>query len=250
MEESKNLGLSLIDSVGKPLVDEIGLDLSEVLLDGLLKDGILKEIPIVGTILGMSKAAIRLKDYLFIKKVLKFLAELSSVSFEEKEEFLGKYDGTDEERELGETLILCLDRHENFKKPALFAKVFKAYVRNRLTNTQFHILATAIDRAVTQDIETFVELFQQEHDFRKHDDYYQIQKLNQQKQDTAKNLYSAGLSTIDLEIERGKSFRQAAAEIGIADWSGEPGNIKQIGVSFVLMPEAELLARAILDIWE
>lgn len=101
MEESKNLGLSLIDSVGNPLVDEIGLDLSEVLLDGLLKDGVLKEIPIVGTILGMSKAAIRLKDYLFIKKVLKFLAELSSVSFEEKEEFLGKYDSTDEERELG-----------------------------------------------------------------------------------------------------------------------------------------------------
>ena len=169
MEENQNLGLSLLDSVGKPLADEVGSDLSEAVLDSFLNDGFLKEIPIVGTILGLSKTAIRLKDYLFTKKVLKFLAELSSISLEEKEEFLRKHEGTDEESELGETLILCLDRHENFKKSALLAKAFKAYVRNHLTNAQFYFLATAIDRAVTQDIDTFVEWFQQENDFCKRD---------------------------------------------------------------------------------
>ena len=250
MEEHKDLGPSLIDSVGKPLIDEIGSDLSEVLLDSLLKDGLLKDIPIVGTILGMSKAAIRLKDYLFIKKVLKFLTDLSSISFEEKEGFLKKYEGTDEAGRLGETLILYLDRHENLKKPEFLAKIFKAYIRNRLTNTQFHFLATAIDRAITQDIETFVMLFQQEYDLQKHGDYYQLNKLKLQKQNIAKNLYSAGLANIDLEIERGKSLGQALSNMGISEWSGEPANIKQLQVSFVLKPEAELLAKAILDLWE
>lgn len=250
MEENKDLGLSLIDSVGKPALDEIGLDLSEALLDSILDDGILKEVPILGTIFSLSKTAIRLNDYLFTKKVLKFLAELSDISFEEKEEFLGKYDGKNEERKLGETLILYLDRHENFKKPELLAKVFKAYVRNRLTNQQFQFLAASLDKAVVQDIEVLVKLIEQQLKFREGEDHYHLYHLNQQMQDIAKNLFSANLSNVDLGIERGQSLGQAFAAQGMSGWSNEPGPIKQIGVSFALKQEAELLARVILDLWE
>lgn len=233
MEENKDLGLSLIDSVGKPIFDEIGSDLSEVVLDSLLDDGVFKEVPIVGTILGMSKTAIRLKDYLFTKKVLKFLHGLSSISTEEKEEFLGKLKDEKRERELGEALILYLDRHENFKKPELLAKVFKAYIQHHLTNEQFHLLAASIDKALVKDIEILVDLVQKQLEYRRREDFYHLYHLERQKQVVAKNLYSAGLSNINLEVESDKSLGQQL--------------VTQVGVTFVLKPEAELLARAVLD---
>lgn len=250
MEENKDLGPSLIDSIGKPVLDEVGLDLSEVVLDSILNDGILKDIPFVRTFVGIGKFVFRIYDRIFLKKVVKFLIELSNISTEEKEEFLGKLKDEKKERELGESLILYLDRHENFKKPELLAKVFKAYIQHHLTYEQFHLLAASIDKALVQDIEILVDLVHKGIENRKREDVYHLYHLDKEKQIVAKSLYGAGLSNIDLEIERGKSLGQAMAERGMGSYSHEPGPIKKIGVSFVLKPEAELLARAILDSWE
>lgn len=234
MEENKDIGLSLINSVGKPIFDEIGSDLSEVVLDSLLDDGILRDVPIVGTILGMSKAAIRLNDYLFTKKVIKFLTELGNIPTEEKEKFFNNLKNKKRERELGEALILYLDRHENFKKPELLAKVFKAYIQHHLTNEQFHLLAASIDKALVQDIEILVELVQKQVTLRKRGDGWY--SLRQEMQVIAKNLYGAGLSKIDLDIDNDRSLRM---EI-----------VTKVRLTFVLKPEAELLARAILKEWD
>lgn len=46
----KELHDSLIDSIGSSQVTELAQDFAEVTLDSILDDGLIKDIPIVGTI--------------------------------------------------------------------------------------------------------------------------------------------------------------------------------------------------------
>ena len=53
----------------------------------------------------------RIAEELLLRKLLRFLFELKSVSAEEREELLAKYpDGSEEQSDLGENLLLALER--------------------------------------------------------------------------------------------------------------------------------------------
>ena len=53
----------------------------------------------------------RIAEELLLRKLLRFLFELKSVSAEERAELLAKYpDGSEEQSDLGENLLLALER--------------------------------------------------------------------------------------------------------------------------------------------
>lgn len=80
-------------------------------MDSVLSEGVLRELPIVGTMVKLAKTRQRIAEELFLRKLLRFLCELRSVSAEERAELLAKYpDGSEQQRDLGENLLLALDR--------------------------------------------------------------------------------------------------------------------------------------------
>ena len=88
-----DLGLSLIETLGATDLSSISEDLVEVALDSLLEDGLLKDIPVVSTIIGVSKSAISIRDKLLARKVLYFLQGLKDITDEERNKFLKDIDG-------------------------------------------------------------------------------------------------------------------------------------------------------------
>lgn len=56
-----NLITSLRDSIFRPMADPM-IDLGEVLLDTVFEDGALKDIPIIGTIAGMAKVSVAVRE--------------------------------------------------------------------------------------------------------------------------------------------------------------------------------------------
>jgi hypothetical protein len=68
MTEIKDLSNAFTETIKDTNLKEIIVDISEILADNLLEDGILKEIPIIGTILKLGKFTLNIKDHLFIKK--------------------------------------------------------------------------------------------------------------------------------------------------------------------------------------
>jgi hypothetical protein len=61
-------------------LSDLGTDLGEVELDSLLDDGLLKEIPVIKTILAFSGTIGSIRDYLFTEKLIRFLNGFSELN--------------------------------------------------------------------------------------------------------------------------------------------------------------------------
>ncbi len=148
MEQKKSSsGRELVRTVAGEQLADVVFDTAEVALDGILSEGVLKELPVVGAIVKTVRAGHSIADELFIRKLLRFLKELQSVPRDERERLLQKYpDSSDDQRILGENLLLALERLDDVEKPSVLARFFAAYVNSEIDYTTFTRLACALER--------------------------------------------------------------------------------------------------------
>ncbi len=151
----KDLAPSLIQSITDSSLYRITPDLAEVALDHILDDGIIKDIPVVRSVVALYETIVSVRDMLLIKKLLLFLLSLSSVSPEKKTKFKEKINSDEKfKRVVGEKLIVILDRLDDMEKPALVARAFQAYVEEHIDLETFQRLTSAIDRSFLLDMRT------------------------------------------------------------------------------------------------
>jgi hypothetical protein len=116
-------------------------------LDHVLSEGVLRDLPIVGMVVKLTTVGQSVAEELFVRKLLRFLVELKGVSADERAKLLTKYpDGTEEQCDLGENLLLALERLDTVQKPALLARFFAAYLREQVDYPTFTRLAKALER--------------------------------------------------------------------------------------------------------
>jgi hypothetical protein len=149
----KDLAPSLIESFTEFDPAQITPDLLEIALDQVLDNDIIKDIPIVRTIAGIYKATVSIRDRGLVKKLVKFLFSLNSVSTEVRLQFKAKM-GVDEKHRInvGEKLLLILERLDDMNKPNLIAHAFQAYMEEQIDFNMFQRLACAIDRSFYPDL--------------------------------------------------------------------------------------------------
>lgn len=148
MDEKKpSSGRALVRTVaGNQLGDAI-FDLAEVALDQNLAEGVLKDLPIVGTLVKLARVKQSVSEELFLRKLARFLADLNAVPIEEREKLLEQYPDTSAEQQvLGENLLLALERLDDIKKPAILARFFAAYIRSKIDYLTFTRLARALEK--------------------------------------------------------------------------------------------------------
>jgi len=151
----KDLAPLLIQSITDSSLYRITPDLAEVALDHILDDGIIKDIPVVRSVVALYETIVSVRDMLLIKKLLLFLLSLSSVSPEKKTKFKEKINSDEKfKRVVGEKLIVILDRLDDMEKPALVARAFQAYVEEHIDLETFQRLTSAIDRSFLLDMRT------------------------------------------------------------------------------------------------
>ncbi len=148
---------SLLSVLGKSGGADLLQEAAEFSLDALLEDGIVKDIPVVGTIAKLYSAAMGAQGYVFAKKIRTFLVELKSVPEEEREAFTQKLEKDKEQKErTAETLIVLLDKLDDMKKAPLLARAFAGYMREYFDFSTFQRLAAAIDRCLVSDLPILV----------------------------------------------------------------------------------------------
>lgn len=59
-------------------ISEIGIEFAELGIDSILQDGLLKDIPIVGTIVNVGKFAQNIYDRNLLRQTLSFIKEFNS----------------------------------------------------------------------------------------------------------------------------------------------------------------------------
>jgi hypothetical protein len=119
--------------LNKAGIDDLLADYVEVGIDRLLAEGVLRELPGVGTFIGLIRTYRTARDYMFFKKIKRFVESLDTFSEEQREVFAHKMEENPKYRErVTDSLLLLLEQLDDIEKAVLLARAFSAFVRGEL----------------------------------------------------------------------------------------------------------------------
>ena len=143
-------------------LQNVTFDLAETIGDTFLNEGILKDIPIIGTIVGLTKSTLNIRDQLFLKKLIYFMSELSNVSKEDRFEQINKIESSESYKEkVGEKLLYIIEKCEDHEKAKLVGKLFNSYLKGKITYSEFLRCSNSIQNLFISDIRYFLNYSQE-----------------------------------------------------------------------------------------
>lgn len=151
--ESKSLVASLMKSM-KPGASDIICEFAEIGLDSCVENDAIKNIPFISTVVSLYHIGKTVREIHHIAKINSFINEVNNGIKDENElqKLRNKLSGNDESRnkEL-EYILLIIDRYMNAEKPAKLAKLYLAYLDEKINWNDFLKYSEVIDRFLPGD---------------------------------------------------------------------------------------------------
>ncbi len=142
-----NIPEVIINTIKQSDIKELAIENSEVIIDDLLDDGLLKDIPIIGNLFKVYSVSKSISNNIFIRKILRFFDELNNIPEKERIQFVDRLDANPKFRnEVGEKLMLSIEKLDDSKKAVFLAKAFSLYITEQIPYKDFLILSYMIDR--------------------------------------------------------------------------------------------------------
>ncbi|HFK5586175.1 hypothetical protein CMU71_05800 [Elizabethkingia anophelis] len=153
-----DINKSFEESIKSTELYNIASDIGEALIDSTLEDGILKDIPIIGTIINLGKGYLSIQDRIFSKKILKFLFQLKDIPESERIKAIKRIDESQEEKiKVGERLLYLIERADDHIKSEYIGKLFAEYVKENLGYEEFKRCSEIINKSFLDDLIWFLE---------------------------------------------------------------------------------------------
>ncbi|MGU5653435.1 hypothetical protein [Aeromonas allosaccharophila] len=150
------LSQSLEDSLKKDDLSNLAVNLGEVGIDAILDNGILRDIPILSSILGGINAIGSIRDALFTKKLVNFLSELSDIPVEQRRNMIDSIDNQNDFKiKVGEKLIYIIEKAEDHYTSKIIAVFFAEFLAGAITYNQFLKISRIIDNMFIGDFLEF-----------------------------------------------------------------------------------------------
>lgn len=135
---------------------ELSADLLEPVVDAVLDDSVLREIPILGSVIKFARLGRSVSDHIFLTKIRRFLSGLGKLTGDERERFARELENDPKTAErLGQSLALTIDAMNDLEKAPILALVFAAYVRGEITIGELLRLNSAVNLAMAEDLWLF-----------------------------------------------------------------------------------------------
>jgi hypothetical protein len=193
-----SLGKAIIVGAANPESKDLVVSLSEVCLHSFMGDGVLKEVPVLKSVLAFHKTWATIRDRFFLRKVEGFMQGCPKFTEAEWESFRSKHLDGQNGKKLADAIVLILDRLDDLEKPEVLAKVFAALVRGKIDFESFRRLAAAIDIGFLADLTALCE----KPDLHAH-------------AGLAQNLLRTGLVELDEQMDR-MAIAQIPGRLGLA----------------------------------
>jgi hypothetical protein len=147
----------LESAIRNPSLQDSVVALLEVALDSGMEDGAFRDIPILGSIVGFGRAAISIRDRIFINKLGYFLREIESVPSDERRSLIDEINSSEETTvKIGEKILYVVDRCQDHASSRAAGILFKAFLEKEIDYHEFIALASAVDRLLYSDLVRFV----------------------------------------------------------------------------------------------
>lgn len=153
MNHQQNPSSELIDSIKTSTLSTILADVSEATFDSMLNDGILKEIPVIHTIINLAQTGINISQKLFLKKITRFLDPIAQCSGEERATFTAQLENDAGTKiKAGEAILLTLDRLDHMEKATLLGNLYVNYMHGRISYSELMRFTMILDRSLFDDV--------------------------------------------------------------------------------------------------
>lgn len=160
MQEDKNatLAQSMKQTMETDNLSIVG-DIGEVMLDSVMQDGVLKDIPIIGAIVGLGKCFKNVSDILFANKLIAFLLELKDVDSKDRREAIEKWEKDAEYRiNVGETLLNMINRCDDRQKAKWLSQLYYVLVLKQQRSELFMRAEKVLSAMSVMDVLSFLNL--------------------------------------------------------------------------------------------
>ena len=151
--DNQNIESSLVTTIVNSQIKDIGIDILEISLDSVLDEGVLKEIPIIGSLAKLYSVGSTIQGKIFEKKILKFLYETDKISDEKKAKFQAEIEQNPNYRnQIGEKLLIIIDKIDDNDKSTIIGKLFRKYIEEEIDLDVFQRLASTIVNSFLPDL--------------------------------------------------------------------------------------------------
>lgn len=174
-ENTEELVVSLENSLSSDIFDTVG-DLVEVGLDAVMDDGILKDIPILSTVVGLYRIGYTIRERHEIKQLALFVAELNRGCTDEskRKQLLEKLNSdTRKSKQEIEYILVVLDNYLEYEKSQMLAKLYIAYLEGTITWAEFAEYASMVKQLIPGDL----KLLEERHMVRKQSQCAELLRL-------------------------------------------------------------------------
>lgn len=142
------------DSIFSGVADSLP-DIVEVGIDSILEDGVVKDLPIAGTLIGVKNAFQNIRERNLLKQTVAFIKALNDGTLDEKKKQKYKQkienDPKKAEDELGRILVI-LDSIIDEEKSVMLGRVYRRYVNEEITWDEFCDFSEIIRRIFLSDM--------------------------------------------------------------------------------------------------
>ena len=157
MQNLNSISTSLTSTLKDSDLQGVTTEWSEVFLDTFLAEGVLKEIPIVSTIIGIGKAGFKVNEMLFVKKLLYFISNVNEISAQEREKMISEIDDSNEYRvKVGEKLLYIIDKCDDHEKAEILGVLFKAFLAGQIDYDDFLSCSLVIEKCLIKELKFFI----------------------------------------------------------------------------------------------
>jgi hypothetical protein len=148
----------LTETIKEKNFQDVVADLGEIALDAVLNEGILRDIPLLGSFLGLSNATLSIQDKLFTKKILSFLLELKNTDVDSRRTQIEKIDrDPNYKTKVGEKLLYIIDKCEDSEKATYIGKLFRFYIEEKMTYEEFLRASKSVELTFLYDLKRFIK---------------------------------------------------------------------------------------------
>ncbi len=163
MEEKRQIVSSLKESLLEETID-IGNEFLEIPIDQLIDNDMLRDIPIVNTLVGLGKIAMNVRDLYLIKKTVAFIASLNQNKLSKEKIARHKAKLETDSKKLNkelEFIMVMLDRMNETQKSIIMSNMYLKYLDEKTDFDweDFGILTDILERFSIYDCPTLLEVY-------------------------------------------------------------------------------------------
>ncbi len=144
---------SLVRSLASESLAESLSNVADTSLDAAIDSGVLDGIPVIGLLTGVMKATREIRETIFLRKIARFLQEISLAPIEERRSFVERFEDEKQQHRFGEAIILLLDRADDMGKPRIVGRIVRALALGDIEYRVGLRLARMVDRCYLEDLE-------------------------------------------------------------------------------------------------